>query len=112
MLTESCSAARRLHRKNDASGDATEFSPCVPERNRIASPVTFVMAIRRGVVCGRIFSNAFQVESPAARAGLLSAPVLCPSHHHQKEVVVFSLSLLPLFSRTSRLLTAQTTVIL
>lgn len=49
-------------------------------------------------MCGRIFSNAFQVESPAARAGLLSAPVLCPSPHHQKEVVVFSLSLLPLFS--------------
>lgn len=76
---ESCSAARKLlHRKNDASGDATEFSPCVPERNCIASPVTFVMEVRRGVVCGRIFTNAFQVESAAARAGLLSAPVLCP----------------------------------
>lgn len=48
VLTESCSAARRLHRKNDASGDATEFSPCVPERNCIASPVTFVMGLEEG----------------------------------------------------------------
>lgn len=35
--------------------------------------MTFVMRVRRGVICGSIFCNAFQVESAAALTGLLSA---------------------------------------